>query len=374
MRWLCMSVVLVAGSAVAAEFRSGERVAVEKGEVLEDDLYAFAQTVRIDGEVRGDVVAMGAEVQVPGRVQGDLISAARKAHVEGRVDGSIRAASGDLSLFGVVGKDAVIAGGDVELGPQASVAGDVAVASGAVKLLGSVGGDVGIASGRIVLDGRVGGAVRARTESFTIGDRAAVEGPLQYSASQDARISERASLGSVERLPSDQGRRDPSWFFLGWLRLSIGLFVLGLLWRVVAPKLSREAPAMLRAKPLKSLGIGTLAVLVAPVLGVLLFGMGLLLGGWWLALLLGATLLIAVSLAFPTVGLFVGELLVSRLGRARARLAVSLAIGVLLLALLVRVPVVGALAALAAVLFGLGALLLAGWHLRRVPLSTPAPG
>ncbi|HYX92255.1 MAG TPA: hypothetical protein VE782_11890, partial [Myxococcaceae bacterium] len=193
--------------------------------------------------------------------------------------------------------------------------------------------------------------------------------------SQDARISEQARLGqNAERLPSERVRAGPAPFLFGWLRLSIGLFALGLLWRLLAPKLSRQAPATLRSEPWKSLGLGALALAVAPLAGALLFGLGLLLGGWWLAVLLFAALLVAVSLAFPTVGLLVGESLFGRFGKAHARLAATLAVGVLLLALLMRVPLVGAVILPAATLFGLGALLLASWHLRRASLPSTASG
>jgi len=369
MRWLCLLAVLLsgAGPAAAATFRSGDRVVVPRGEVVEDDLYAFGQDVLIEGEVRGDVVASGGEVRIPGHVYGDLISAAGRVRLDGQVDGSIRTMSGNLRLAGTVGKDAVIAGGELDLERQATVAGDLAAAAGTLRLLGSVGRDVHASAGQLRLDGAVGGAVRANTQQFVLGENAAVEGPLDYSATEEARIPPGARVGSAHFRPIARPSMAPAWFFLGWLRLSIGLFALGLIWRLVAPKLSREAPATLRIRPWSSLGTGALALLVAPIAGGLLFGLGLLLGGWWLAALLFAALLIAASLAFPTVGLFVGEALVGRLRLSRARLVATLGLGVVLLAFVVRVPLLGALAVLAALLFGLGALLLTGWTLRKAP-------
>jgi cytoskeletal protein CcmA (bactofilin family) len=248
MKWLCVAAaVLAAGSVSAAEFRSGQQIVVNQGEVLDDDLYAFGELIEINGEVQGDVIAFGREVQVPGHVAGDLIAAARAVGVRGDVDGTVRAASGDLSISGVVGKDAIVASGNLERARDATVNGDLAAAGGTAQLLGSIGRDVSATSQRLLLDGQVGGQVRARTESFTIGDHAAVEGPVQYSASRDARISEQARLGqNAERLPSERVRAGPAPFLFGWLRLSIGLFALGLLWRLLAPKLSRQAPATLR--------------------------------------------------------------------------------------------------------------------------------
>lgn len=366
---LVMPALLAAGTASAASFRSGEQIVVPRGEVLDDDLYAFGQTILIEGEVRGDVVAFGDEVRVPGHVHGDLISAAQEVRLDGRVEGSIRSASQNLALNGQVGKDAIIAGETLDLAQQASVAGDVAAAGATVRLLGQVGRDVMVGAGRLELGGAVGGAVRAQTEQVTIGDRAEIKGPLEYSSIRQAPIPPGASVGSVRWQPVERQPAGPARFLFGWLRLSIGLFALGLLARLVAPKLAREAPATLRARPWRSLGVGALVLLAAPLAGAVLFGLGLLIGGWWLAVLLFAALLIGVSLAFPTVGLLVGEWLVGRLARARPALWVTLATGVVLLALVLRLPFVGALGVLASMLFGLGALLLAGWRLRQAPAA-----
>lgn len=369
MRTLFLVTVLAAGSASAATFRSGERIVVPQGEVVDDDLYAFGQSILIEGEVRGDVVAFGAEVRVPGHVRGDLISASREMRLEGRVDGSIRSAGGELTLAGQVGKDAVIAGGTADLAQGATVAGDVAVAGGKARLLGSVGRDVRAASEELVIDGAVRGSVQAQAERLTIGDRASLNGTLKYSSPREAPIPAGARVGNVDWQPVEGQAPGPVRFALGWLRLSVGFLALGLLALLVAPKLTRSAPATLRARPWRSLGIGTVALVAAPLAGAALFGLGLLLGGWWLAILFFAALLIAVSLSFPTVGLLVGDLLVGR--RVHVRLAAALAIGVVLLALVIKVPFIGALAVLAAMLFGLGALLLAAWRLRQAP--SPAP-
>jgi cytoskeletal protein CcmA (bactofilin family) len=364
---LLVAFVAAAGSAPAATFRSEDRIVVPRGEVLEDDLYAFGQTIVIEGDVRGDVVAFGSNVQVPGRVHGDLISATQDLRVDGRVDGSVRGAGQRLVLNGEIGKDAIVAGQSIDLSPQATVAGDVTAAGATLRLSGSVGGDVRMEGRKVALDGAVGGAVQARADEVSIGDQAVVKGPLEYRSVRQASIPSGAQVGDVRWQPAERRAPGPVWFLLGWLRLSIGLFALGLVAAWVAPKLAREAPATLRARPWVSLGIGAMALVAAPLVGAMVFGVGLLFGGWWLAALLFAALLIAMSLSFPTVGLVVGRWLVGRFAGARGGLALMLATGVVLLALVIRVPVVGALVAFAALVLGLGALLMAGWHLRRAP-------
>jgi len=46
-------------AARAFDGRSGEKVVIEAGEVIEDDLYVTANEFVLDGTVKGDLIAFG---------------------------------------------------------------------------------------------------------------------------------------------------------------------------------------------------------------------------------------------------------------------------------------------------------------------------
>ena len=60
----------------AAEFKGGREVIVGPGEVIEDDLYVGADTITIEGTIRGDLIAGGSEIIINGTVEGDFWGAA----------------------------------------------------------------------------------------------------------------------------------------------------------------------------------------------------------------------------------------------------------------------------------------------------------
>jgi hypothetical protein len=96
-----------------------------------------------------------------------------------------------------------------------------------------------------------------------------------------------------------------------------------------------------------------------PVAAVLLLVAGLLIGGWWLGPLVLALYLSMLPVGSAIVGLFLGRIIMQRAGRPGVANGWSLLAGLVLLGVVSLVPFAGGVAILAALLFGLGALVLA---------------
>lgn len=361
-----LGMVLPAG-ALAAEFRRGETVIIGPGEVIEEDLYVVGGTILIQGTVRGDVVTAARTVEIPGTVEGDVLSMAGETRVSGQVRGSIRAAAGTLSIAGQVGEDSVLAGGQVRLDPGAQVGRDVLLAAGEGSIQAPVGGEVWAAAETLTVGAPVVGNVRAEVETLRLTDTARIGGSLRYRSGRDAEISNGATVsGPVERLsPTAARRAGPVMYVIGWFRSMVGLFALGLLLVFLLPDFSRRVPATLRQSPWRSLGWGAAAFVGTPLIAGLIFFVGALLGGWWIGLIALGLYVVALALCFPVVGMFIGRWLLERFGKAGTPLVLALLLGLALLTLVGRVPVLGALIVLATMLFGLGALVLTAASGRR---------
>ncbi len=369
--WLPIVLVLGAllpGLVSAAVFRNGDVVQVGPEEVIDEDLYAFGKTINIQGTVRGDLIAFGQTVDISGTVEGDVMSAASRTRIPGQVRGSLRAASGELTVSGPVSQDALLTSGKLELTPGAQVGKDLYLASGEALVQAPVQGEVRAAAGTLALAAPVAGDVRAEVGTLRLDDGARIGGDLSYRSDQAVQRAQGAVVtGSVEQLPAQQRAhgRGP---FLGvffWLRSLIGLFALGLLLVLLSPNFARRAPAMLRQQPWLSLGWGAALFVGLPLVAGLVFLVGLLLGGWWLGLFILALYGIAIALCFPVVGMLIGRWLLDRFHKTGAHLVVALLVGLVLLTVVGRVPILGALVVMATILFGLGALLLTAVKGRR---------
>ncbi|MCY1020527.1 polymer-forming cytoskeletal protein [Pyxidicoccus sp. MSG2] len=375
---LAMLVLGVAfpGIARAADVRTGDKVVVGAQEVIDDDLYVFAQEVDIQGTVRGDVVTAARRVTLQGNVEGDVFAAAAKTVAKGQVGGSLRSATSDLVLGATVGKDALLAGNQLRLLPQGNIPGDLLIAGNSVDIRTPVGRDMRVAAQKVTLAAPVRGTVNAEVNTLDLAEGASIGGDLSVTSEHSVQVPPGAVAGKVERIPAHEesaGSTALGVLYL-WVRSIIGLFALGLLLALLAPRLARSAPAVLREKPWQSLGLGLMAFVAAPIVASLLFGVGLIVGGWWLGVFVLGLYALALLASFPVVGMLIGRQLLERFGKHGPSLVLALLTGLVLLTLLRRVPYLGGVVALVTMFFGLGALLLA---LRRqrgpgTPVSAPA--
>src|SRR5688500_5659542 len=76
----------------AFETRAGDSVHVKEGEVIEGDLYAFGEIVKVDGTIKGDLIAFGGQISVKGTVEGDIAAAGQTVLIEGHIGDDARLA------------------------------------------------------------------------------------------------------------------------------------------------------------------------------------------------------------------------------------------------------------------------------------------
>lgn len=329
---LLVTIALLVGAtgvAAAQSARTGGTIVVERGETV-GDLQATGGSVVIRGTVEGDVEALAGSVVV---------------EESGRVAGNVQAAAGSVTVLGTVE-------GDVE-----ASAGSVTVGSGAV-----VGGDLQVAAGSLLLAGTVDGTVEAAVERLQLASTASVGGDVKHGTQTEVVREDGASVGgsvtavedlSVEAGPGDFGAPD-----LGPSNLVFGIYgalvtlLLGAVLLLAFPGFTGEVVAEVRDRPLRSSGIGlgglvgiplALLALVITVVGIPLTLLGFM--------AFGVLVFVSAALAEYAVGTWA----LSAAG-VDNRWA-GLVVGVLGVALLSRIPVVGWLVNLVVFLLGFGAVL-----------------
>ena len=343
--------------AAAADLRQGNDVTVSSGQTVNDDLYAAAGTITVDGNVSGSVIVAGGTVTLAGTVSRDIIAAGGTINVSGRVGGSIRAAGGTLTLNGPVEQDIVVAGGTVNIGSHATIGRDLVISGGNATVSSPVGRNVLMGAGNLTLRNRVGGTVRGSVDHLKL-DGAKVAGNLDYTSNNQVELVNGGAVAGTTTRHQPVSRDGPN-AFLGWLRALIGIAALGLLFVLLLPRLSSRSIDTLRAQPWASLGIGAAIVVATPIIALIVFIIGLLIGGWWLGLLLIPFWILALALGWVVSGFLLGRVVFARLGWGAYHDALALLAGLVILAIVTIIPFIGWLIGLAAFVFGVGALGLA---------------
>lgn len=308
-------------------------------------------------ETTGDLEAFGGNVVIRGTVDGDLEAFAGNVQILGDVTGDVETASGNVVVSGTVG-------------------GNVSAAGGAVHLTrnGSVGGSFEAGAEMVTVDGRIGGSARIGARQVVLGPTATIEGDLDHS--DQLRRAPGATVGGTvvknpdleidgASLPSIPGIAFTVFFLV--VNLLLGAILL-----LVFPGFSRSLVDRTVDRPgvtgLAGLGllVGApvgLAVLAITIVGIpfALAGAGLYLLALWLGSVYGRYVL--------------GAWLLARIDREHRWAA--LVLGVVLLAVLAQIPVVGGFLELAVLVGGLGALALGiytAYHRRRGGQAGEASG
>ena len=343
--------------AAAADARQGTDVTVGPTETVNDDLYAGAGTISIEGTVNGNVIAGGGTITVSGNITRDLIVGGGTINVTGHVGGSIIAAGGNLTLNGPVEHDIVVTGGMIDIGSGATIGRDLVVAGGTATVSAPIARRVQMSSGSLTLRGRVAGDVRGRVDHLKL-EGAQIGGNLDYTSDNPVELVNGARVAGTTTRHTPTDSRGSGNSFLGWLRGLIGIFALGLILIFLLPGISSRAIDTLRAQPWLSLGIGAAILIIPPIVALIVFVVGLLIGGWWLGVLLIPLWLLLLAIGYVVSGFLIGRLLFARLGWGGYHDALALLGGLFILTVVGLLPVLGGFVGLAALVFGAGALAL----------------
>jgi len=362
-----------AKDASAAALRHSKNFVLPSAETIHDDLYVAGTTVDIQGNVDGDLIVCGQTVTIGGTVTGDVIAAGRDVTIAGSVGGTVRAAGNAVTVDGAVGHDALVACGTLVIGPRATVGRDVLAGAGNSSFGGRIERDVRVGSTSASFSGSVGGVVYAHAKELRLSDGAVLEHDLFYTSQNELTKSSGAVVkGRVERhVPAAESEHRGRFAgrVIGWFQGLVGLAIFGALFYLLFKDASPRALDALGKAPWASLGLGLLLAFGFPCAAAFLFIVGLIFGGWWIALGGIALYFFALALGYVVSATYVGRWLLGRAGQAGANLGWALLAGLVALGLVTAIPFLGGLLCCIATFFGLGALAMAWYRARRSEAS-----
>ncbi len=426
-----LALMLVVPTARAFEGRSGETVVIGKDEVIEDDLFATAREIIIEGTVEGDVFAAGQTIRINGEITGDLFAAGQEIVISGSIEDAYVTGYA-MTVIGEVEEDLLGFGYSLQHKPGAEIGQDLLFGGFQVLLDGDVDGMVRIGANSVRLAGAVGedaridvgGAERGETPpsftgfmpmapsvptipgGLTMMESASIGGDLNYVANAPIDVPAGTVEGETdftEHVPETRedrerrglDRRTPGWLALKWvfkqMRRLVTLLLLGALLMWAVPEWTRTISETLESKPLPSLGWGVVAfaafiagfIVLLLVVGAVTAIFGVITLGELARrfLVLGGLVTGAVGFSFGLLWRYVTSLVVSLLlGQLIFRLFQSdleenrwapMVVGVVVFVILWSIPILGWLVRLIAVLVGLGAIWLWGQDALRGERAQP---
>lgn len=343
-------VVLPVFAAEAAVFRAGGDYQLRSGETVAENLYSAGRTAVIEGTVNGDLLLLGGNLTVSGPVSKDAAILGGNVTISGSIGDDLRVAGGSVVVSGPIHGDLVVAGGSVHVTSNARIGGDLLAAGGRVTIDGAVSGRVEALGGSVVLNGNVTKDVFVQgAKSLALGEHADLGGNLTYRGTQELTRAPGAVVhGAVDfQKLTSRGAGRPIWLFWGsaflgvwWvLKLIIGTVSALLLFFFFRRQVS-EIVLHAGQNFGRSLLTGFLVLVATPVAAVLL-----------LASLIGSIFGIIIGFAYITWlilagiggGILLGAFAIRLISRAREHPLdwKVILLGMVLLAVLGLVPVLG---------------------------------
>lgn len=370
-------VVWFVPTASAFVYRSGGEIYLTGN--YEEDLYLFGSSVNFEGNLRGDMISAARTVTVDGELDGTVSAFAQRVTINGDIRRSLRGAAQFFTINSTVEGDVVAFAQEVTLTSDALLMHDAALFGAELVVDGVVEGDCDLKGGTVTISGRVDGNVRITADKITISPSAVIEGDLDYESATRAKIAPEAQIVGETRykkithsskseveVPLAPPPASWLWSFLFFC----GTFIIGLILILFKRDMVERIAMDMRHRVLLHGLLGLLLLIVVPVLIVLLaitfIGLPVAAAGTTAYILL-----FIVSKIF--VGITLGMVIISLFKRSgHISLGWSLLLGLILLALLFKIPFFGWLVYIAAWAVGSGAVTFCFFRRRKPDTQTPA--
>ncbi len=368
---LLLAILLFATGALLAQIRTQSDDLVEVADILPDMAFFAAGDLLVSAKSTDDVFAAGGDVSLDGAQADHMIAAGGDVIVTNAAFNDLIIAGGNINLVsGSIADDVVAAGGDLDVKPDFDIKGSLVITGGDVSIGAPVGGELRAAAGHLRLNANVAGDAHLVGDDVTIGPNVQIGGDLRHRTRKltiDPSATVSGEIIELEPAPRPDmekwGATAAAAVAVFALAFLIGMAVLIVVIALALPSLMNSTAAMIREKPLSTLGIGFLIVVAAPIVIMVLFASVF---GAPLALLIGVIFIAAAPLAIAAFAYFVGMLgrnLISKNAEGEpgvaARMGWSFAAATLLV-IVGLIPLAGGLLWIIAYVLGIGAVMTRG--------------
>lgn len=358
---------IVAPTVSATEMKSGENVILPADTVIEGNYFTAGDTVTISGTINGDLYVAGGNVTIEGTVNGDILAAGGNINILGTVEQDIRVVGGNITISGSIGQNLTVLGGSVNITDSTDIKGSIVAAGGSIQMFAPVPGSVTVAGGDVSLGSEIAGDVVAAVGSLRVTSNGSIGGDLTYYSEEQLNLPTGATVsGQIMRkdypdspkLDKEQkeniveaGRAAK---MMSKIINILSAFVIGILLLKFVPKYTTHVEKRINESPWKSMGVGLVFLIAAPLIALILFVTVI---GIPLGFLLFVAYFFSIYLSKIFISLLLGRRLLAYF-KSKYNDIIVLGIGLITYLILSSVPFIGWLVVFISVITGIGAIYL----------------
>jgi len=342
--------------AFPAHYKSGRSYSLAATDSLQGDLFFGGRFLNVAGLVKGDVIGGSQDITIKGKVSDDVYAWAEEIRIEGQVGDLFLGFGKEIIIKGKINGDVIAYGGSVRIMDGAEIFGNIYVGTallevGRAKIHGTVSGGAAKAD----LNGTFDKDINLSISKIAFGPGFSTPANVVLTLkNKPAHPFKNAPTHLIIKIKP--AKHFLSYFSFFWFLISG--FVIGLLLMILFRPLYDNIALFGLKKFLPSIGLGALFIVITPI--IILLAVIVL----PLAFILGALYFITLYLGHIFTSYILAEALFTRLAKNTSRY-LKFAVALLLIALLVKIPVVGFLLYLFALALGSGTFIFYLYRLRK---------
>ena len=389
MRRLLAAFILLVSSAAAHAIQmvTADAFTLNHGQTVTNEIWVMATDVSVGGTVKDDILAacIGGNVglgnaRLAGTFQNDVGAFAAAIDFTGTAAGHTRFLAGEITMGGKVGISALAVGNTVTLTTNSVINGDAVLVGQSVVIDGKIHGDLKVLANSATLNGIIDGNVRIAADDIVVMPGTKITGDLVYTSSKDLFLDpEKVELDGQLVRKEIKTAPPPTTYdaFVSQAYFYLCALVAGIPFIAIFPRFTGRAVRHIRQSAWKCAFVGFIAFCLIPMtaLFVLFTIVGIPLG---LLLLLAYAIMIYLSQIIVALG--IGGFVLRRHGpQPFSRVFTVLSLGLIAIYIVTALPIIGAIAAFAVLLTGLGSMVFAIFSSEvapelPVPMPPPVPG
>lgn len=351
-------------SSLAIETHNNNYITLAGDQIVNGNYYAAGNKIEIFGTVNGDIFVVGNDIVIDSaNINGDIFAAGNTIGIRGKINGSLRLIGQKLTVDAEVTRNILAAGQILDINKDAKIQGHVTFAGQAASVYGTVGGRLESALENLRLSGQITGDAdvylgNSKESNIDLASGANIKGHLKYWSNKNLNLDqtkisqgiEHQALAQVVKHQAKQG-----FGLFGWLWEFLSMLVIALLWWRWHNKFFYQAHELVQKNKGKSLLWGFLSLIAIPILIIILM---ITVIGIPLALILLASWLIALCLAkILAAWLMIRFVQQAWWKKYHGKDWALLILGIFIMSLLAKIPVIGWLICFVFYLWAWGAII-----------------
>ena len=353
-----MTALFLVAPLTAYDIRTGDEIYLSGD--FDDDLFLLGGIVNFDGFVHGDIITAGNTITCNGTIDGNLLAAGERVTVSGEVRRSVRSFGRYVTVKSTVAGDLTAFAQEVHVTTDALLMRDCALFGYEIIVNGQIERNCHLYGETVTISGKIAGDVEIEAEEIRITPEAVIEGDLKYKSHCRADISPEAQIIGETKWKKVSRSSSTEFSFplvlppssaIWNILLFCGSLIIGLVLVLFRPDMVGRVANDMKSNFIVHGLLGLMIIVVMPILlipALIAFPLALVGFSIYVILFFIAKIFVAVTLGMVIIALIKRE--------GRVSLGWSLILGLILLALLFKIPVAGWFIYLAAWAIGAGAL------------------